>query len=155
MTYQPLFISEQHPTKSTISVPPCGDAVDELLRLFHLYYKDAMSFYNTSFFEHTDKTFGCLMLNPDSFSYSAMKDYDFRSITLEDDFIYVMNECNPKINNFRNFYCSFPTLIKLTSSYKYFIDYFINCNASFKNYPFYEEIMMYISSTNMKVKYIK
>lgn len=154
MTYQPLFISEAIPSNSLIAIPSCDEDVDDILRLFHLHYKNALSFYEKSFFEHTDKTFGCLALNPESYSYSFMKSYDFSKITLEDDVIYIKEGDFPKMNNFRNFYCSYVTFLKFTSCYKYFIDYTCNTETPYKKINFIYFIMHYIMSVNMKVKVI-
>jgi hypothetical protein len=152
MTYYPLFISEEIPSNSHITIPKCELEVEDILRLFHLHYKNALLFYSQSFFENTHKTFGCLALSPMSSSYSFMKNYDFTTIQLEEDYIYIKEGAMLRLNDFRNFYCSYPTFLKLTSSYKYFIDYSTNFNYEYKSKVFTHYIMKYILSANLKVK---
>ena len=152
--YQPLFISEAFASDSDIVISECEHDVDTLLRLFHLHYKRALSFYRTSFFDNTDKTIGCLSLNPGSMNYSFMKSYDFNNINLEDNFIYIREGESPKINNFRNFYCSYSTLLKFSSCYKYFIDFKSTTNINLQSSVFIHDIMNYVLGANMKVKVV-
>lgn len=151
---QPLFISKANIELSNLVLPDIRENTGKLLKSFHIHYNNALSFYRTDFFKNTHHTIGCLAITENTKHCNKFITLDYSKIPFIQNTIYVIDDEYTRMNMMYNFYCDYSTLLKLTSCYKYFIDFCINTKVKFEDQRFANYLMEYILSINTRIMII-
>lgn len=86
------------------------------------HYKKSLIFYETEFIKNTSHTILCIAKNKSSSDYEKFNKILFEEKVIKEDEIYVLAG-NKTISMYENFFCSFSTFVKITSSYKYLLKF--------------------------------